>query len=68
MEKQVILSLKQINQSLVSSINTLVDKKYKVTVSYFKKKTVVQVFGSKYEIYDMASYNLFKEIIKNTIK
>ena len=68
MEKQAILSLKQINSALVGSINALIDKKYSVTVKYYTKKTVIQVFGSKYEIYDMASLNAFKEIIKNTTK
>ena len=68
MEKQAILSLKQINSALVGSINSLIDKKYSVTVKYYTKKTVIQVFGSKYEIYDMASLNIFKEIIKNAIK
>ena len=68
MEKPAILSLKQINSALVGSINSLIDKKYSVTVKYYTKKTVIQVFGSKYEIYDMASLNIFKEIIKNAIK
>ena len=68
MEKPAILSLKQINSALVGSINSLIDKKYSVTVKYYTKKTVIQLFGSKYEIYDMASLNIFKEIIKNAIK
>ena len=68
MEKPAILSLKQINSALVGSINSLIDKKYSVTVKYYTKKTVIQLFGSKYEIYDMVSLNIFKEIIKNAIK
>lgn len=69
MEKQPIPTLKQINQSLIGIFNTLaIDKKVKVFVTFCKTKTIIQCGGSTYEIFDTASLNSFKNIIKGITK
>ena len=68
MEKQTNLSINQLNQLLTTVVNSILKKKFRVTIKYYTKTIVINTCGNTFKIYDLTSFNEFKESIEKFIK